>query len=455
VLAASIAEQYPASGGQLVVTMKVSALDPSTMTPNASWTTFFDAQHADGSKTTYFVSVTQNSLSNPTGTAFTYGFTDTTGASPINRTVATADGGVLSATNKTLQVTLALNKLKKPVAATGGATLTGPTVDLSAGKQLTNVNAVTTLLIGVAGNGSNRTVDSTSASTYTMAGAAACTVSATPTPTPTPGDPATCNAPGVQVLTDPAGDQTGAPAANQHLDLLSMSIAEPVAFDGNGNRINKMIFTIKVSSLPSLQPNSIYRNEFVYKGTTYHVSLVTDSNGNPSYNYGTITTGVSTAGAADAGSFDATKGTISITISNSKVGNPQPGETITGVFADARLNGGGAVFAPIDTTSSVTYTLAGSSACSVGATPTPTPTPITPGQPTPPTTVTPTDVAGLLAQAESLFAQAQTALAAGDLGKYQSLINQAADSVRRARALADPSSATTTTSTPSTTAPTA
>ena len=376
----SISEQYPATGAQLVVKMKLAQLNPTLLPPNTFWQVNFNATHADGSVTTYFVNAATNSNSNPAGIAYRYGFLDNASTPPTQLSDGTADAGSLDAANATITITLKMDKLRKPVPPNTSAgetrsTLTGAQVDLSAGRKLEAVNGETSLLVGAGGTGLGETIDDTSNGEYTMAGAAACPA-ATPTPSPTPsGDPASCNAPGTQIVADAAGDQTGAPAANQHLDILSVSVAEPVAFDGAGQRVNKLTFTMKVSSLPSLQPNSIYRNEFVYKGTTYHVSLVTDANANPSYNYGRITTGVGTDGAADAGSFDASKGTITITVSNNKIGNPQPGETLTGAFGDARLNAGGAVFAPIDSTSTTSYTLVGSAVCAVTATPTPTPTP--------------------------------------------------------------------------------
>lgn len=63
------------------------------------------------------------------------------------------------------------------------------------------------------------------------------------------------------------------------------------------------------------------------------------------------------------------------------------------------------------------------------------------------------DVASLLAQAEERFEQAEAALAEGDLGRYQKLVDEAVELVRRARALADPEGATSTTSTTSTSTP--
>src|SRR5204862_182230 len=84
--------------------------DPTTMPPNGTWRTSFSAAHADGTTTTYFVSVDTNSSSNPAGVSYNYGFLDTTGASAINRSVGGADGGSLDPAAKTLVVTLRLDK---------------------------------------------------------------------------------------------------------------------------------------------------------------------------------------------------------------------------------------------------------------------------------------------------------------------------------------------------------
>jgi hypothetical protein len=185
----SIAEQYPNGRGQLVVTMKLNQLDPTTMTPNGSWTTLFNATHADGTSTTYFVGADNNSLSNPAGLAFNYGFVDTTNQN-LNTTVAAADAGVVDAAKRTITITLALDKLKKPVPATGGATLSGPAVDLSAGKSIVAINGRTSLIVGALGTGLIQTVDSTANGEYTFNGQAACSgIVGTPTPTPT-GTPA-------------------------------------------------------------------------------------------------------------------------------------------------------------------------------------------------------------------------------------------------------------------------
>src|SRR5436305_1629626 len=64
-------------------------------------------------------------------------------------------------------------------------------------------------------------------------------------------DPPSCSTPGTLVVSDPTGDQTGAPAANQQFDIQSISIAEPCLADG----INRLTFTMKVANLSSVPAN--------------------------------------------------------------------------------------------------------------------------------------------------------------------------------------------------------
>jgi hypothetical protein len=53
------------------------------------------------------------------------------------------------------------------------------------------------------------------------------------------------------------------------------------------------------------------------------------------------------------------------------------------------------------------------------------------------------DVAGLLAQAESAYNDAQTALKNGNLSDYQKAVDRMADLIRQSRAAAAPSTTTT------------
>ena len=65
---------------------------------------------------------------------------------------------------------------------------------------------------------------------------------------------AACSAPGVTVITDPAGDELGDPATS-FADILSVSIAE------TGD--NKLVFTYKVSDLSTLAPDQLWIVRFM------------------------------------------------------------------------------------------------------------------------------------------------------------------------------------------------
>src|SRR6266478_6366384 len=82
-----------------------------------------------------------------------------------------------------------------------------------------------------------------------------------------PNDPPSCAAPGTLITSDPAGDQNGAPAANQQLDIQSISIAEPCFAGG----VNKFVFTMKVANLSSLPANGHWKIRFLAAATTYFV----------------------------------------------------------------------------------------------------------------------------------------------------------------------------------------
>lgn len=179
--AISLAEDYSSGGAQLVVTMKVESLS-ATPPPNINWRTFFTGTHADSTTTRYFVTAT---TANPPAMTFKYGFVDTTPTGTTNLTVGDADGGSFSAADGTLTVRVNLDKIRKPVAGTPNSTLTGPQVDLSAGRQVINVNGVCTLLVGTgAAGGSNVTMDTTGNGVYTFVGAAACPNINPPPPPP-------------------------------------------------------------------------------------------------------------------------------------------------------------------------------------------------------------------------------------------------------------------------------
>src|SRR5262249_54960771 len=64
-----------------------------------------------------------------------------------------------------------------------------------------------------------------------------------------------CKLPGLQVVSDPDGDQVGGPVANSDLDIESISVAEP--YDAAGSQT--LVFTLKVKDLSTLVPNRAWR----------------------------------------------------------------------------------------------------------------------------------------------------------------------------------------------------
>jgi hypothetical protein len=149
---------------------------------------------------------------------------------------------------------------------------------------------------------------------------------------------------GVKVLSDPNGDQTGAPA-NAALDIQSVSIAEPYYAGG----AQKVTFVMKVNSLASLPPNAQWRviwNFPTTVGGSYYADMRTSESGAVSFEYGEIlVTGAvvtsvgqpSTLGAADAESNYSADGTIRIVLSTDKIGNAVPGDLIGGLLARTYL----------------------------------------------------------------------------------------------------------------------
>jgi hypothetical protein len=152
--------------------------------------------------------------------------------------------------------------------------------------------------------------------------------------TPTLGESA-CRAPGLTVITDPSGDSLD--QQPQH-DIRALFAGEPFYADGS----NKVVFTIKMESMSgALTPNTqwvVYFTGADNKG--YFVRMQTDMLGAASFKYGTYvhntdnTAGASTVvGDLDAGSrYDAATGTITLVVSNSKIGNPRAGDTLSRIF---------------------------------------------------------------------------------------------------------------------------
>jgi PKD repeat protein len=157
------------------------------------------------------------------------------------------------------------------------------------------------------------------------------------------GPPNPCALPGVQVLTDPAGDATPPLAVT---DVRSLSVAE--TFDPANPNVNKLTFTLKMEGGGVLPPNAQWY--IIWKrlnpipadvtGTSgadrNYVAMKTNPTGSPLapiFKYGTISPPSVNAprdiGDADSGSYDPATGTITITIANSKIENIGPGQTLS------------------------------------------------------------------------------------------------------------------------------
>jgi len=186
-------------------------------------------------------------------------------------------------------------------------------------------------------------------------------------PPPPPPDP--CTLPGVTLVRDPAGDQTGAPE-NAQADIDSVAIAEPFFTDGS----RKLVATLKVEHLDptNLQQNTGWEVLFTSpNGTEYFLEMDTfDPTTGVQFHYGHVdpTLGESTDGAIE-GRLDQL-GFITMTVENALVGNPGPGQTLTGVHGQTEvlvgaqpggLGGGELVF--LDTTNNGAYTLVGNASC--------------------------------------------------------------------------------------------
>jgi len=182
-----------------------------------------------------------------------------------------------------------------------------------------------------------------------------------------------CEAPGQEVLTDPAGDQAGgATGANTEFDILSISIAEQ-----NYSATPKFTFTMKVDNLQTLPVNAVWRVRFTLAGvpagqpSTFLASMNTPAEeGAPTFTYGYIdpVTGSSTTvGDADILSNYDPDGTITIIVNKDLVGNPAPDTTLDAVNGlSQQLAGasGTGITATLDSTSSTaTYTTVAAGTC--------------------------------------------------------------------------------------------
>jgi hypothetical protein len=193
-------------------------------------------------------------------------------------------------------------------------------------------------------------------------GEGASSVRVTPVSSETP-----CTGLGVTVLTDPAGDSLDQLGSH---DIRSLQIAEPYSADG----AQKLVFSLKMADLVDpLTPNTQWRIYFTGPDNNgYFVDMRTDMLDAVTFKYGTyIHNADNTAGTAttvgnlDAGSkYDTATDTITLVVSNSKIGNPQAGARLSRMFVRVPV----VAIVPDNAnygspSTAVGYTLIGNAAC--------------------------------------------------------------------------------------------
>lgn len=179
--------------------------------------------------------------------------------------------------------------------------------------------------------------------------------------------PSPCRLPGLNIVTDPSGDQTGAPA-NTAFDIRSIDFAEPWA----GQGVNQLVITLDVSDLSTLPANGEWKVYFTApNGTEYFAAMQTDASGTPSFVYGQHTTSASGSndvvdGQLPSSSGYSKNGTIRLVVPDADVGNLSSGQklsSINGVTQQLAGAGGTGALATMDTTADGSYQLVGNASC--------------------------------------------------------------------------------------------
>jgi len=136
-------------------------------------------------------------------------------------------------------------------------------------------------------------------------------------------------------MSDPAGDSLDQLGSH---DIRSLHVAEPYSADAS----QKLVFSLKMGDLADpLTPNTQWRVYFTGADNNgYFVDMRTDVLGAVTFKYGTyIHNADNTAGTAttvgnlDTGSnYNTQTDTITLVVSNSKIGNPQAGGRLSRMF---------------------------------------------------------------------------------------------------------------------------
>lgn len=159
-----------------------------------------------------------------------------------------------------------------------------------------------------------------------------------------------CDLPGNLVVEDTSDSGQNTPPDGR-VDIKKVFVGEPYFADGS----SKVVFTLQTgtSPLPGAAPSSEWliiwnRRQRAADGSDrMYVAMRTDLSGAATYEYGnfgpalpldgsippTNANSPTRLGAADAGTYDAAKGLITITVSTSKIENLQPGQALGGVNA--------------------------------------------------------------------------------------------------------------------------
>jgi hypothetical protein len=202
-----------------------------------------------------------------------------------------------------------------------------------------------------------------------------------------------CTLPGVTAITDPAGNQTGAPG-NAELDITAVDVAEPFPSPAGTSAI---VFTMQIANLgqlPALQPNSEWKISFSVPDTngtprTVFVEGDTDDPTKPAgqfaYGYTGGTTDYGQGSTGVTGTFNVAGNQIVIILDTSKplqftpgvgssdlpftvslsagtVLNALAGQTVTLVGSQPAGIGGGLLLT-VNATGKSSYTLAGNDFC--------------------------------------------------------------------------------------------
>ena len=125
--------------------------------------------------------------------------------------------------------------------------------------------------------------------------------------------------------------------------LAPASLAIDYIAAGEPPATSNLVFTMKVTSLTSVPKSSRWRivwNSYAATGEQFYAGMRTDSNGTVTFEYGTVATAVvglvigvpteTKIGSLPGSSFNA-NGTITLIVSKSAVGNPQPGDLLGAV----------------------------------------------------------------------------------------------------------------------------